>query len=158
MHENQARMLMGLPQSSSFFSFFRCDRRESKDWQPTTAEINATPAVEFQNGENHCEGSWQLRLGCWFLDFSWWLQPPVCCLMLYCHYPVQVKHWRKRPNLGKVFVHKCLKRYVWLNWDWNQRDLRIIGTAKTLQIWSLSLICGFRWTHEPELFYFGYVI
>ncbi|XP_052432751.1 diacylglycerol kinase beta isoform X1 [Carassius gibelio] len=31
MHENQARMLMGPPQSSSFFSFFRRDRRESKD-------------------------------------------------------------------------------------------------------------------------------
>uniref|UniRef100_A0A672LDT3 Diacylglycerol kinase n=1 Tax=Sinocyclocheilus grahami TaxID=75366 RepID=A0A672LDT3_SINGR len=31
MIENQARMLMGPPQSSSFFSFFRRDRRESKD-------------------------------------------------------------------------------------------------------------------------------
>uniref|UniRef100_A0A8C2BKM7 Diacylglycerol kinase n=1 Tax=Cyprinus carpio TaxID=7962 RepID=A0A8C2BKM7_CYPCA len=31
MHENQARMLMGPPQSSSCFSFFRRDRRESKD-------------------------------------------------------------------------------------------------------------------------------
>uniref|UniRef100_A0A8C2GEX4 Diacylglycerol kinase n=1 Tax=Cyprinus carpio TaxID=7962 RepID=A0A8C2GEX4_CYPCA len=31
MHENQARMLMGPPHSSSCFSFFRRDRRESKD-------------------------------------------------------------------------------------------------------------------------------
>uniref|UniRef100_A0A672MDR3 Diacylglycerol kinase n=1 Tax=Sinocyclocheilus grahami TaxID=75366 RepID=A0A672MDR3_SINGR len=31
VHENQARMLMGPPQSSGFFSFFRRDRRGSKD-------------------------------------------------------------------------------------------------------------------------------
>lgn len=62
VHENQARMLMGPPQNSGCFSFFRRDRRESKDWQPTTPEINTAPYTRSCKWWKCTkgEGSWRL--------------------------------------------------------------------------------------------------
>lgn len=106
VHENQARMLMGPPQNSGCFSFFRRDRRESKDWQPTTPEIDTAPYTR----TCECwkctkgEGSWRLYFSC--RDLSRFQL--IISATLNCHFTRHALGGQGHP-WGSLFVLRCLK-------------------------------------------------